>query len=472
MTRRTAHVGICLALLVLAHGGGRLIADDAAIVPANPRETPVVRAIRDTLPATVNIHTERRARQGDPPSASGKLNGMGTGIVVDERGFIVTNYHVVKDVDVLMVTIHDGSTHIGEIDSYDTRHDLAVIKIDHDSPLPVMPLGTSSDLMLGETVIAIGNPFGYEYTVTQGIISSLSRDVEAEEQAYQDLVQIDAAINPGNSGGPLINACGKVIGINVAIRATAQRIAFAIPIDEARVAIARLLDIRRLDEHYHGVQFTNIKQGDDFRLVVSNVETDSPGQRAGLQIGDVVTRIGDTPTLDAADFERLLLRRGIGDVLSVNVQRNGDPQSLSLSVAGLGQSQSQISTIAQSNTSTPITTPATSNRPTPTRPDQEQESQSWTVVGLKVEAVDGSESQFSGQPYIGGLRVTDVRTGSPAFENGIEVNDILVGLHVWSTVSEQDVDFVVQNPQRTDFSPVKFYILRDGETLFGYLNLD
>jgi len=332
--------------------------------------------------------------------------------------------------------------------------------------------------MLGETVIAIGNPFGYEYTVTQGIVSSLSRDVEAEEQAYQDLIQIDAAITPGNSGGPLINACGKVIGINVAIRATAQRIAFAIPIDEARVAIARLLDIRRLDEHYHGVQFNNIKQGEEFRLVVSNVEQDSPGQRAGFQVGDVVTGIGETPTFDSADFERLLLRRGIGDVLSVNVQRNGDSQSLNLSVAGLRQSQTPISTIAQSNTPVPITTPVASNRPEQSRPaqeqtsDSEQESQAWSVVGLKVEAVDGSESQFEGQPYIGGLRVTDVRAGSPAFENGIEVGDILVGLHVWSTVSEQDVDFVVQNPQRTDFSPVKFYILRDGETLFGYLNLD
>lgn len=471
MTRRTAHVGICLALLVLTNGGS-LYADDAAIAPdhPNPRETAVVRAIRSTLPSTVNIHTERRARQGDPPSASGKLNGMGTGIVVDERGLIVTNYHVVKDVDVLMVTIHDGTSHMGEIVSYDTRHDLAVIQIDIDTPLPVMPLGTSSDLMLGETVIAIGNPFGYEYTVTQGIVSSLSRDVEAEEQAYQDLVQIDAAINPGNSGGPLINACGKVIGINVAIRATAQRIAFAIPIDEARVAIARLLDIRRLDEHYHGVQFNNIKQGEEFRLVVSNVEQDSPGQRAGLQIGDVVTRIGDTQILDSADFERLMLRRNIGDVLNVNVQRNGDPQSFNLSVAGLRQSQ--ISTIAQSTTPAPATTPAPSNRPSQTQSRPGQESQAWSVVGVKVETVDASESQFTGQPYIGGLKITDVRPDSPAYENGIEVGDILVGLHVWSTVSEQDVDFVVENPQRTDFSPVKFYILRNGETLFGYLNLE
>lgn len=468
MTRRTAYVGICLMVLAIANGPRCLIADDAAISADNPRETPVVRAIRSTLPATVNIHTERRARPGDPPSASGKLNGMGTGIIVDERGFIVTNYHVVKDVDVLMVTIHDGSTLIGDVISYDTRHDLAIIKIDARSPLPVMPLGTSSDLMLGETVIAIGNPFGYEYTVTQGIVSSLSRDVEAEEQAYNDLIQIDAAINPGNSGGPLINACGKVIGINVAIRATAQRIAFAIPIDEARVAIARLLDIRRLDEHYHGVQFNDIKQGEDIRLVVSNVEQGSPGHRAGLLVGDIVTQIANNQVYDSADFERLMLRRDVDDVLSVVVRRNGEEQQLNLSVGDLRQSR--VATVTQSANPAAETGLATPQHNTTRQPAQSAET--WNVFGLKFEAVDETHPQLAGQPYIGGLRVTDVRNGSPAFDNGIEVNDILVGLHVWSTVSEQDVTFVIQNPQRTDFSPVKFYILRDGETLFGYLNLE
>jgi serine protease Do len=392
---------------------------------------------------------------------------MGTGIIVDERGYIVTNYHVVRDVDLLMVTIHDGTTLAAEIVSYDTRHDLAVIKIESDSPLPVMPLGTSSDLMLGETVIAIGNPFGYEYSVTQGIVSSLSRDVEAEEQAYHDLIQIDAAINPGNSGGPLINACGKVIGINVAIRATAQRIAFAIPIDEARVAIARLLDIERLDEHYHGVHFNNIKQADEFRLVVSNVEEGSPGERAGLQVGDVVRLVSDSAILDAADFERMLLRRDTSEVLSLQVERDGNPQSLSLSVANLRTHS--VSHSAPSNS------PGIDASELPSRPNDDQPaaaSQSWDIVGVKVEAVDASEQQFSGQPYIGGLRITEVRPGSPAFENGIEVNDILVGLHVWSTVTEQDVSFVVQNPQLENFSPVKFYILREGETLFGYLDLN
>jgi serine protease Do len=394
---------------------------------------------------------------------------MGTGIIVDERGYIVTNYHVVRDVDVLMVTIHDGSTHMGEIVSYDTRHDLAVIKINHDSPLPVMPLGTSSDLMLGETVIAIGNPFGYEYSVTQGIVSSLSRDVEAEEQAYDDLIQIDAAINPGNSGGPLINACGKVIGINVAIRATAQRIAFAIPIDEARVAIARLLDIRRLDEHYHGLQFSNIKQGDDFRLVVANVEQNSPGERAGLLIGDVVTSVADIPILDAADFERTVLRRPTSEVLNVLVQRDGGSQTLNLSVANIrGGLVSQVSPQTMQAAEASSTTIVDHGDDA----GIESAESSWEVIGVNVEAVEGSAPQFSGQPYIGGLRITDVRPGSPAFENGIEVNDILVGLHVWSTVSEQDVEFVVQNPQRADFSPVKFYILRDGETLFGYLDIN
>jgi serine protease Do len=154
--------------------------------------------------------------------------------------------------------------------------------------------------------------------------------------------------------------------------------------------------------------------------------------------------------------------------MNVIVRRNGEQQVLNLSVGDLRQSR--VATVTQSASPAPEAALAVPQRTNVRRPDQSEET--WNVVGLKVEAVDGTDTQLTGQPYIGGLKVTEIRPDSPAFENGIEVNDILVGLHVWSTVSEQDVSFVVQNPQRTDFSPVKFYILRNGETLFGYLRLE
>ena len=258
MTLRTRQAGLATLLFIvccssLLHGA------DAAL-PATPisetRLTPLVRAIDRTKRSCVNIHSEKRAKTADVLFSAGKdkkISGMGTGIIVDERGYIVTNYHVVRDVESLRVTLCDGAGFDARVISYDSREDLAIIKIESSQPLPVMPFGTSSDLMLGEDVIAIGNAFGYEHTVTRGIVSAMGRDVDVdEEQAYRNLIQIDAAINPGNSGGPLLNGDGEVIGINVAIRAGAQRIGFTIPIDDARIVISRLLNIERLNNTCHG----------------------------------------------------------------------------------------------------------------------------------------------------------------------------------------------------------------------------
>jgi len=218
------------------------LAVSASYASASNRESPTVKAIRRVESAVANIHSEKRADEHGSlfsVDRGQKVNGMGTGIIIDERGYIVTNHHVVDGVDTLRVTIRDGSSYMAQVVSEDRKHDLALIKINASRPLPVMPLGTSSDLMLGETVIAVGNAYGYEHTMTVGIISALSRDVEVnEKQSYRNLIQTDASINPGNSGGPLINMDGEVIGINVAIRAGAQRIGFAIPIDDARTIIA------------------------------------------------------------------------------------------------------------------------------------------------------------------------------------------------------------------------------------------
>ena len=172
---------------------------------------------------------------------------MGTGTIIDERGYILTNYHVVSDVRRIEVTLDDGRGCMAELVAYDAAADLAVIKIPATKPLPVIRIGTSADLMEGESVIALGNAFGYEQTVTRGIISALGRDVQVSDtQSYDDLIQTDASINPGNSGGPLLNIDGEMIGVNVAVRAGAQGIGFAIPIDSALNVAAKLLNVQRL----------------------------------------------------------------------------------------------------------------------------------------------------------------------------------------------------------------------------------
>ena len=423
---------------------------------ANPRMTSIVRAVQRGRACVVNIHSEKRPKSRDAMFASSgdrKVNGMGTGIVVDERGYIVTNYHVVQDVDSLRVTLFDGSAYPARTVSFDSRTDLAIIHIASRTPLATMPLGTSSDLMLGEEVLAIGNAFGYEHSVTRGIVSAIGRDVDVnEDQAYKNLVQTDAAINPGNSGGPLLNRNGDVIGINVAIRAGAQRIGFAIPIDDARQTIARLLSVEKLAGLYHGLATVDRKTPSSSELIVTGIEPGSPAASAGFSVGDVVTKVGSIRTTDGVDLERSLLGRDPGTPVDIEFVRSGVERTTRLTIASRGNVRSVVP--RQMATAVPTADPV------------------WTTLGLRVRPVDAFRLSQIGSNYRGGMVVTQVRPGSPAERNSVQPGDVLVGLHLWETVRRDNIDYVLQHPELATFNPLKFYIWRDGETLYGHFRLD
>jgi S1-C subfamily serine protease len=213
------------------------------------RLTPEVLAARRVLPGVGSIYTEKQTGSGT--GRVQKIDGMGTGLLFDERGYLVTSQHVVRDVDTIRVEIEGEDRKAEQYSArriaVDSEHDLAIIKIDPSRKLNVTAWGTSSDLMPAERVIAIGNAFGYGSTTTLGHISGFRQNITANEAlTYKNLIQTDAAINPGNSGGPLINIRGEVIGINVAIRANSQRIGFAIPIDDVYLSLERM--ISRLSE--------------------------------------------------------------------------------------------------------------------------------------------------------------------------------------------------------------------------------
>ncbi len=433
---------------------------------SDARETPLVRAVRRALPAIVNIHSERTARDRDAAfdgSPGRKVNGMGTGVIVDERGYIVTNQHVINGVDSLRVTLYDGSTYTAESISYDVKHDLAVIKIEASRPLPVIPGGTSSDLRLGESVIAVGNAFGYEHTVTAGIISSLSRDVEVNEhQSYKNLLQTDASINPGNSGGPLLNLDGEVVGINVAIRAGAQRIGFAIPIDDARRYIAKLLNIRDLSNTWHGLISHDVKTPEQRKLVVDAAEANSPAAAAGFRPGDVVTQIGSITVRDQADLERAFLGHAPKAPIDVVVERNHETVKLTVELAArLDESKSP--NFVKANL-TPV------NRPKVVPAKDSVNGKCWEVFGLKLEKVaPGQLGQFRTR-YRGGMRVVELRGKSPAAEYGIKKGDVLVGLHEWETIRPEDINYIVnQTSLINGTEPLKFYVIRGQEVLYGNL---
>lgn len=428
-----------LAMLLSLHA---TVADASEL-----RRTPVVRAVQKNRDAIVNIRgqkTIKSASNGIDSSGARRVNGMGTGVIIDPRGYIVTNHHVVEGVSNVQVTLANREKYRARLISHDIRTDLALIKINpRSTKLPVITLGTSSDLMPGEPVIAVGNAFGYENTVTTGIISALHREVQvSEQQAYDNLIQTDASINPGNSGGPLLNIDGQMIGLNAAVRVGAQGIGFALPIDDVLKVTSRLISVKRVDHNWHGVVSSGEVRADGEGVVVRRVEPGSPAAKIGVQAGDVITQVGKKPIRNAIDLERMLLGRTAGDSVSIAFRRDN----------AMKKSNIVLETYAG-------------------RVVQPEMGDSWERVGLRFEAMPSADVRAVSDRYRGGLRVTEVRSDSPADRQGIKRGDILVGMHIWETVTEENVDYVLKHKDFQEFSPLKFYVLRGEQTLYGHLRL-
>ena len=403
------------------------------------RRTAIVRAIESCRDSVVNIHGEKYVSDSSDESDDRRVNGMGTGVVIDARGYAVTNFHVVDGVREIEVTLASGRTVAARLISHDRRTDLAVIKINTVEPLPVIQLGTSDDLLIGETVLALGNAFGYEHTVTRGIVSALHRNVDVSPtQRYEDLIQTDASINPGNSGGPLLNINGEMIGINVAVRAGAQGIGFAIPVDSVLRIVTGLLSVERIDHTWHGLVCRTCGTG----AVIESVHTQSPAESIGMRAGDIVLRVGEKSVTSQLDIERALLCRKAGEIVAVTITREGSEENLSLALA---KAKKQKATASE---------------------------RSWEQLGLRLAPAVPATVQQLQQRYRGGLLVQEVRFGSPASEKGIRPGDILVGLHIWETVKPDNVSYILDQIKSDELEKVKFYILRGRDTLFGHLTSD
>jgi len=415
------------------------------------RLTPIVKAIRSCSPAVVDIQGQKSVNEtpNGTPSPPRQVNGMGTGVIIDARGYILTNFHVVDGVRRINVTLEGGRTYVARVVAHNQETDLAVIRIRTPKSLPVIRLGSSHDLMVGETVIAVGNAYGYDHTATQGIISALHRNVQVNDtQQYLDLIQTDASINPGNSGGPLLNIDGEMIGVNVAVRAGAQGIGFAIPVNKALDIAAQLLNIEKLENHWHGMTALSI-DGPTGPVTIARVARDSPAQEGGLQRGDHLERIGSTPIRRAMDIERALLGLRTGENVPVVVRRDGKSLELNLALAKRAALRSRQAA-----------SPA---------PGSLQE-QTWATLGLRLEKVPSSLFRNSETSYKGGMRVVAVKSDSSAAKQGVRKGDVLVRMHRWSTTTSKDIRFIVDRADTlARAGTVKFYILRDGDTFFGHL---
>ena len=276
---------------------------------------------------------------GGRPQREFKQRSLGTGFIIDKDGYIVTNNHVVQDTDQIKVILENDQEYDAEIIGLDPNTDLALIKIDPDGPLAALELGDSDDIKVGQWVMAIGNPFGLEHTVTTGIISAKGRVIGSGP--YDDFIQTDASINPGNSGGPLVNLEGKVVGINTAIVAGGQGIGFAIPVDLAKGIIAQLRDHGEVTRGWLGVgiQPLNKELGKYYGIedgkgaLVTEVFPGDPAADAGIQPQDIILSINDQQVESSRDLTRIIAESRVGETVKVKVLRDGKVKNFRVKLA-------------------------------------------------------------------------------------------------------------------------------------------
>lgn len=304
--------------------GSAVTADraDGAFLDAYSRA--VIRAAEQVSPAVVNVEVRQRKAGG----------GSGSGFLFTPDGLILTNSHVVHRAADIAVTLTDGRRTQADLVGEDPDTDLAVLRIDAPGLVPVR-LGDSRALRVGQVVIAIGNPYGFQYSVTAGVVSALGRSLRAQSgRLIDDVIQTDAALNPGNSGGPLVTAQGEVVGVNTAVILPAQGLCFAVPIHTAKLVAGRLIKDGKIRRGYIGVGGQNVPiprrlvrahhlPGESGILVVS-IEDASPAKRAGLAEGDVVIRYGERPVASVDDLHRLLIDEAVGVPSTLLVLRGAE----------------------------------------------------------------------------------------------------------------------------------------------------
>jgi serine protease Do len=370
-----------------------------AQTPQAARRTPVVAVVEKVAPAVVNISAQSTVREADPffgmfgLGTERQAQSLGSGFIIDRNGIVVTNAHVIEGASRITVTLLDGRELEADLLGSDRDADIAVLKV-KSSGLPAIPLGRSSDLMIGETVIAIGNPFGLSNTVTTGVLSAMGRTIPSErgERLFTDFLQTDASINPGNSGGPLVNIQGDVIGINSAIISGATGIGFAIPADRARRVVDDLLRFGELQPLWTGARLVTIDPELARRYglgslrrgaLVLKVSPDSPAAEAGLREKDVIVAVGGHPVAAREDVTTALYTAAAGAAVDAEVRR-GD-QTVRLRLRAIHPPQGLGLQVLERS------------------------------VGLTVE------------PARGGLAIRRVANGSVAADRGLRPGDVILG---------------------------------------------
>jgi serine protease Do len=385
----------------------------------------------------------KRFGEQQPPRRT--VRSMGSGFIINPAGYIVTNNHVVEGATDIRVKMADGRDMAAKVVGRDPKTDLALIKVEA-SGLPVIPLGDSTKLQVGEPVMAIGNPFGLEQTVTTGIVSATGRVIG--QGPYDDFIQTDASINPGNSGGPLINGQGQAVGINAAIFSQSGGsvgIGFAIPIDQAKSVVTQLAGSGKVTRGWLGVTIQpltaelargfNVTEGTG--ALVAGVQDKSPAARAGIKAGDIITQYDGQKVSKSADLPKLVAVTPVGRQVPVTVVREGKTVALNVTIAQMDE---------------------------PGQPAVAQAEEEKGPLGLTVESVTPSIAKELKLSEPRGVVVRGVRSGSPAENAGVRAGDVITEVNHQAVADAAQMKRALEkHPKGT---PVVVMIQRDGTNLY------
>jgi serine protease Do len=434
----------------------------AASAPDGGEHSPFALLARDAAPGVVNVHTSRTVRMpeipglpfffGGPGARGGQreMAALGSGFVISADGEIVTNNHVVEDVDKITVIFLDGSESPAEIIGRDPKTDLALIKATAKRSYHALPLGDSDPILPGDWVVAIGNPFGLDHTVTVGIVSAKGREIG--QGPYDDFIQTDAAINPGNSGGPLLDARGQVIGINTAINPQANTIGFAVPINLAKDILPQLKASGSVTRGWLGVTIQevtpelaaalklDVKEG----ALVAQTSPGGPADKAGIKRGDVIQTFAGKAIAKPSDLSRAVAGTEVGKNVPVEVLRDGKTVTLSAKIEKLAA------------------TPEEQARGR----GGEGAAGGAESLGLQVADLDEDLRQQFGLKDAKGAVIAGVEPGSPAGDAGLRPGDLIVEVDRSPVHSADEVDKRVSQAGDS----ILFLVRRGDGTLFVAVN--
>ncbi len=400
------------------------------------RRTPTVYAVEKIGPAVVSINTQQLVRRrstfsdmfdlGDSErrSRGGRYQNysLGSGVIIDPKGYVITNDHVVQRADRITVSLADGRELPASLIGSDIQNDIAILKVHTDKPLPAARLGRSNDLLLGETAIAVGNPFGLGGSVTSGIVSAINRTVNfRNKKKFKDFIQTSAVINPGNSGGPLINTNGEVIGINVAIHSRGPGIGFAIPVSRVREVVYNVLDPRITKKAMLGIDIDHRKEGSG--AVIRAVDVRGPASRSGLAAGDKIITVNNQPIEDWIDFQTTVQDLRIGENIQLEFLKNGKRRQTSLTL---------------------LATP-----PSPA------EKAIFALSGFEFKDVPKEQQALLGD--LRGVIVTAVPKDSKAAQFGIHVGDIVYHLAQNSVINKDRAFRILAKFSRRTSLPIHLF---------------